>query len=63
MPLLSGTSRAVIAENIAELRRSGYPEAQAVAIAFRKAGRSRRVAARRGDASRRARTPERTAAR
>lgn len=42
MPLLPGSSKAVIAANIAELRRAGYPEAQAVAIAFQKAGKSRR---------------------
>jgi hypothetical protein len=36
MPLLAGKSAAVRSENIAELRRSGYPEKQAVAIAYSK---------------------------
>lgn len=40
MPLKSGSSDAVIAFNIAELRRSGYPLSQASAIAYKKAGRS-----------------------
>jgi len=37
MPLAPGKSKKVISENIAELRRSGRPEDQAVAIAFRNA--------------------------
>lgn len=41
MPLLNGSSKEVIASNIAELRRSGRPEAQAVAIAYSHAGKSR----------------------
>lgn len=41
MPLLSGRSDKVVSKNIAELRRSGRPEAQSVAIAMRKAGRAR----------------------
>jgi hypothetical protein len=43
MPLLSGSSDAVISANIAELRRSGRPEKQSVAIAFSKAGRSKKA--------------------
>ena len=39
MPLETGKSDAVVSHNIAELRRSGRPEKQAVAIAMRKAGR------------------------
>lgn len=38
MPLKSGSDHHTIAENIAELRRSGYPADQAAAIAYRKAG-------------------------
>ena len=34
MPLMTGSSKGVISGNIAELRRSGYPEKQAVAIAY-----------------------------
>lgn len=36
MPLKSGKSNKVRSENIAELRRSGYPEKQAVAIGYSK---------------------------
>jgi hypothetical protein len=42
MPLKKGRSRKIIAENIAELIRSGRPRAQAAAIAFDKAGLSRK---------------------
>ena len=38
MPLLKGTSQSVIGSNISELRHSGRPEAQSVAIALRTAG-------------------------
>jgi len=41
MPLLKGKSKEIISQNIAELRRSGYKEDQAVAIAYSKAGKSR----------------------
>lgn len=41
MPLFKGSSQSVISQNIAELRRSGRPEAQAVAIAMNKAGKSK----------------------
>jgi hypothetical protein len=34
MPLLKGSSKDVISMNVAELRRSGKPEKQAVAIAY-----------------------------
>lgn len=43
MPLMKGSSDAVISANIAELRRSGRPEKQAVAIAFSKAGKSKKA--------------------
>jgi hypothetical protein len=42
MPLKKGKSQKVISANIAELRRSGRPRAQAVAIAMEQAGKSRR---------------------
>jgi len=42
MPLKKGRSKKVISSNIAEMRRSGYPEKQAVAAAYRSAGKSRR---------------------
>lgn len=41
MPLKSGKSKAVVSTNIAELRRAGYPQKQAVAIAMDKAGKGR----------------------
>jgi hypothetical protein len=40
MPLKRGSSKAVISENIRELRSSGRPEKQAVAIAMSEARRS-----------------------
>lgn len=42
MPLKSGSSKKVISENIGELIRSGRPKDQAAAIAFSKAGKSRK---------------------
>lgn len=42
MPLLKGSSDEVIGANIGELRKSGYPEKQAIAIAFSKAGKSKK---------------------
>lgn len=42
MPLLKGKSRKVVSANIAELIRSGRPKKQAVAIAMRVAGLSRK---------------------
>lgn len=41
MPLLKGTSDSIISQNIRELRNSGRPEAQAVAIALSKAGKGK----------------------
>jgi hypothetical protein len=42
MPLRSGKSKADIAWNIAELIRAGHPRDQAVAIAYRLAGKSKK---------------------
>lgn len=41
MPLKKGSSKKVMSENISELRRSGYKENQAVAIAYNEAGKSK----------------------
>jgi len=41
MPLLKGSSDSVISQNIRELRNSGRPEKQAVAIAYSVAGKSK----------------------
>ena len=46
MPLKKGRSKKTISSNIGELRRSGYPPAQAAAIAYDKAGKSRKPARR-----------------
>lgn len=40
MPLLTGSSKSIVGSNIRELRNSGKPEAQAVAIALGKAGKT-----------------------
>lgn len=42
MPLRKGSSKEVISYNIAELRRSGRPEDQAVAIAYKEAGKAKK---------------------
>ena len=42
MPLSSGSSKEAIAENIKRLVNEGYPQKQAVAIAYSKAGKSRK---------------------
>lgn len=42
MPLKKGKSKAVISENISELRHSGRPQDQSVAIAMKEAGKSKK---------------------
>ena len=42
MPLRKGKSKKAISENIRRLRREGYPQRQAIAIAMGKAGVRRR---------------------
>lgn len=44
MPLMHGSSKHIIGSNIRELRKSGYPEKQAIAIAFSKAGKAKKKA-------------------
>lgn len=44
MPLKEGDSEEVISENIAEMIRAGHPRDQAIAAAYRKAGRSKTLA-------------------
>lgn len=41
MPLKKGKSNKVVSENISELRHSGYPEKQSIAIAMSEAGRAK----------------------
>jgi biotin operon repressor len=41
MPLKKGSSKKAVAANIKELRHSGYPQKQAVAIAMKTAGKAR----------------------
>ena len=42
MPLKKGSSKTAISANIRELRKTGRKQDQAVAIAMKKAGKSRR---------------------
>jgi hypothetical protein len=42
MPLKKGSSRKTVSSNIRELRHSGYPQKQSIAIAMRSAGKSKK---------------------
>lgn len=42
MPLMKGSSQEVIDSNIAEMRRAGHPEDQAIAAAYNNAGKGRK---------------------
>ena len=49
MPLLKGDSDSVISSNIAELRKSGRDEKQAVAIAYSKVGKGKKKSEKKDD--------------
>lgn len=42
MPLKKGKSKKTISSNISELRHSGYPERQSIAIAMSEAGKAKK---------------------
>ena len=47
MPLKSGSSKATVSANISELRHSGHKQSQAIAIAMKEAGKSKKLYKRR----------------
>lgn len=42
MPLIPGDAAHIVSTNIAELRKTGRPEAQAIAIAMKHAGKTKK---------------------
>ncbi len=44
MPLLKGSGSHIVSANVRELRNSGYPENQSIAIALQKAGKAKKRA-------------------
>lgn len=42
MPLKKGSSKATISKNIAEMVKAGHPKKQAIAAAYRSAGKARK---------------------
>ena len=41
-PLKKGKSKKIISQNISEMMHAGHPQKQSIAIAYKKAGRSRK---------------------
>lgn len=48
MPLKKGTSKKTVSSNIRELRHSGYPEKQSIAIALNSAGKKKKTKSKKG---------------